>query len=154
MDAERHRNEAGPAREASRGHRREPSFYRHGPRIVGLKPRPSESPIAPRRPNRGQPVGRRDGSNQERRRRSGRLRRHVEALVHPVDKVHVGDAWRPEHDAVAGRSAEPGMGGLIFGPDVRLDLDDPAGAQAAGGLLMDEARPDEGVSRLEGRRRE
>jgi hypothetical protein len=46
------------------------------------------------------------------------------------------------------------MGGEIVGPDVGLDLDDPAGAQAAVGLDMDQTRPDEGAGSREGRRRE
>ena len=46
------------------------------------------------------------------------------------------------------------MGGLVVGPDVGLDLDDPAGAQAAARFLMDEARADEVAGRLESWRRE
>ena len=37
------------------------------------------------------------------------LRHDVEAVVHPVDKVHVGHPRRPEHDGIAGRAAEARM---------------------------------------------
>ena len=55
---------------------------------------------------------------------------HVQAVVHPVDKVHVGDARRPVHDRVPRGPPEAGMRGAVVLADVRLDLDDPADARA------------------------
>ena len=59
----------------------------------------------------------------------------VEAVVHPVDKVHVGDARRPGHDPVAVGRAEPRVRRAVVLADVRLDLDDPPDAAAARGSV-------------------
>ena len=45
--------------------------------------------------------------------------------MHAVDKVHVGDARRPEHDPVARRRAHPRVRRAVVLADVGLDLDDP-----------------------------
>ena len=57
--------------------------------------------------------------------RAGRFGHDVQAVVHPVDKVHVGMPGRPEHDPVAGGLAEAGVRRPIVAADVGLDLDDP-----------------------------
>ena len=72
-----------------------------------------------------------DGADEQRGRPSGGLGDDVQAVVHPVDKVHVGDPGRPEHDRVAGRPAEPGVRRAVVLADVGLDLDDPPDAAAA-----------------------
>jgi hypothetical protein len=59
-------------------------------------------------------------------------------------------ARRPEHDPVAGRLAEPGVGSAIALADVGLDLDDPADP-AAGRVVADQAGADERAARLERR---
>ena len=75
-----------------------------------------------------------------------RFGHHVEAVVHPVDKVHVGMARRTEHDPVARGLAEAGVRGAIVAPEVGLDLDDPTDAPS-GRVVADEARPDERARR-------
>ncbi len=47
-----------------------------------------------------------NGAHEQRRRFAGGFGHHVEAVVHPVDKVHVGMAGRTEHDPVARRLPE------------------------------------------------
>ena len=71
-----------------------------------------------------------DGADEHRAGGPGRAGDHVQAVVHPVDKVHVGDARRPEHDRVAGRPPEAGVRRPVLGAVVGLDLDDPARAPA------------------------
>src|SRR4051794_22836350 len=91
-----------------------------------------------------------DGAHQHGSRRAVRFGHHVEAVVHPVDKVHVGPAGGPEHDPVAGGLAEPRVRGTIVSADVGLDFDDPAGP-TPGRVVADEARPDQRASGLGGR---
>ena len=55
-----------------------------------------------------------DGADQDGGRASGRLGDDVEAVVHAVDKVHVGDARRPEHDPVPGRGPHAGVRGPVL----------------------------------------
>jgi hypothetical protein len=59
-------------------------------------------------------------------------------------------AGRPEHDPVAGRFAETGVGGAVVPADVGLELDDPSDP-STGRIVADEARPDERSGRREGR---
>ena len=74
--------------------------------------------------------------------------------MHPVDKVHVGDALRPVHDRVPGGEPEPGVGSPVLLTDVGLELDDPAhtpggvGAMRVAGVAY-QSRPEECGSRLE-----
>jgi hypothetical protein len=59
---------------------------------------------------------------------------------------------RSEHDPVASRLAEPGVGGAIAPSDVRLELDDPADA-SPGRVVTNESGADErsrGVDRRGG----
>ena len=51
---------------------------------------------------------------------------HVQGVIHPVDKVHVGDARRAEHDRRSASRTEAGVRRLVLGPQVRLHLDDAA----------------------------
>ena len=83
-----------------------------------------------------------DGAHEHGGGRAVRFGHHVEAVVHPVDKVHVGPAGRPEHDRVPGGPAEAGMRGTVVAADVGLDFDDPPDA-AAGGVVADEAGADQ-----------
>ena len=97
------------------------------------------------------PLEWRDGTDEHRRRSAGGLGHDVQAGVHPVDKVHVGDARRPEHDPVAGRATKAGVGGEIGLTDVRLDLDDPADSWRPARLLADEKDAEQIVGRILGR---
>ena len=96
------------------------------------------------------PVERLDGADEHGGGHAGRFGHHVEAVVHPVDKVHVGMAGRPEHDPVAGGLAEPGVRRAIVRPEVGLDLDDPADPPP-GRIVADEPGADEGAAGVEGR---
>ena len=69
-----------------------------------------------------------DGSDQHRRRASGGLRDNVQTVVHAVDKVHVRDSRRPEHDLIPPGPAESGVGGEVVLADVGLYLDDSSDA--------------------------
>ena len=103
---------------------------------------------------------RRMGQRRRAARRRGRAARRacpavsvddVQAVVHPVDKVHVGPARRPVHDRVPGGRAEAGVGGPVVLADVGLDLDDPghppAGARRRGPGAPRAARPASSVGR-------
>jgi hypothetical protein len=90
-----------------------------------------------------------DGADQQRGRRSLGFRDHVQTVVHPVDKVHVGMAGRPEHDPVALGLAKARMRGQIVLADVRLELDDPTDTSAAG-VVADQPRAEQRPSRFEG----
>ena len=57
---------------------------------------------------------------------------------------------RPEHDPVARGLAEARMRGPVVGPDVRLDLDDPAGT-TAGLVVAHQPRADERARGLQRR---
>src|SRR5213075_679523 len=62
----------------------------------------------------------------------------VEHLVDAVAEVDVGHAGGTEHHAVALRASEPGMAREVLGAEIRLGLDDDAGAP-----LVDEHGADE-----------
>ena len=101
------------------------------------------------------PVDRLDGADQHGGGAALGLGDDVQALVHPVDKVHVGDPRRPEHDRVARRPAEAGVRGAVVLADVRLDLDDPpdAAGRARPPAVADEVRAEQrprGVERRAG----
>ena len=72
-----------------------------------------------------------DGADEQRGRSRRGLGDDVQAVVHAVDKVHVGDARRPEHDPVARGRAHAGVRCTIVPADVSLDLHDPAGSRAS-----------------------
>ena len=98
-------------------------------------------------PHAVEPDERFDGADQHRGRSPGRLDDHVQAVVHPVDKVHVGDARWSRHDPIAGRRAEAGVRGQVLRPTVGLDLDD-ARLTAPGVVVADQpdtqqGRPDD-----------
>ncbi len=83
-----------------------------------------------------------DGADEDCGRPAGRLGDHVQTVVHPVDKVHVGDPGRPGHDVVASRRREAGMRGAVLRPSVRLGLDD-APLAPPGLVVTDQARPEQ-----------
>ena len=55
---------------------------------------------------------------------------NVQAVVHPVHKVHVGVSGRPEHDSVAARPSEARVGGLVVLTSIRFEFYDPANSYA------------------------
>ena len=85
-----------------------------------------------------------DGPHEHGRRPTLRFRDKVQAVVHTVDKVHVGIAGRTEHDGISFRPAESSMGGQIVGTDVGLDFNDPANSYA-GEVLSDQSAADQGA---------
>ena len=89
-----------------------------------------------------------DGADQKCGRCAAWFGHHVQAVVHPVDKVHVGQARRSEHDPVARRLTEASVRCPVVASDVCLDLDDPPDS-AAGGILPDEPCADERVAGLQ-----
>ena len=96
-----------------------------------------------------------DGADEQRGREGDGPGHDVETVVHAVDKVHVGDARRPEHDLVPGRGPHPGMRRAIVRAHVGLDLDDPADTAACPGSvrIADEAGAEQrpgGVERVPG----
>ena len=93
-----------------------------------------------------------DRADEDRRRPSLGLGHDVQAVVHPVDKVHVGPARGPVHDGVARGPPEARVRRAIVLADVRLDLDDPSRSPGRAGLAVaNERQPDQGRSDLEGR---
>ena len=58
---------------------------------------------------------------------SFRLAGDVQAVVHAVDEVDVGEARRSEENGIAGGLADVGMGSGIVEPEIGFDLDDAAG---------------------------
>ncbi len=103
------------------------------------------------RSHRVDPIERLDGANEQCGGRSRRFGDDVEAVVHPVDKVHVGDPGRPEHDGIAAGLAEPGVARPVGFTEIRLELDDPAGAPGCVGLIADEQGSQKPARGLEGR---
>ena len=88
------------------------------------------------------PFERLDGSDEHGRRLAFGSGDDVEAVIHPVDKVHVGDARPSEHDPVPSGLAKPGVRRLVVASPVRLDFDDPAGPPTAG-VVADQASADQ-----------
>ena len=123
VDAERGPHEPRAARQAMVGDAVQPPPCRDD---AGLGPTGAPATIP------GEAIGphaldaeqRFDGANQHRGRPAGRLGDHVQAVVHPVDKVHVGESRRPRHDPVPGRRREAGMRREVLRTTVRLDFDD------------------------------
>src|SRR5262245_27504775 len=142
------RGEAGLRKVSETGDR---SFTRHvGPWIRrSATPRAGDSCLA----HRARARDRLDRANQHGRRTTLGLRDDVQALVHPVDKVHVGPSGGPVHDGVAGGPPEARMGGSVVLADVRLHLDDAADAAglAVGAWLSDEQRAKQRMRGAEGR---
>ena len=117
---------------------------------IGRRAATVASPARSGGPHRVETAKRLDGPDEQRGGPSGRLGDDVQAVVHPVDKVHVGRAREPVHHGVPGGPAEPGVGGPVVLADVRLDLDDP-GDPDAGGVLADEPGAEELAAGVEGR---
>ena len=95
-----------------------------------------------------QALERLDRAHQDRGRAAHRFGNDVEAVVHPVDKVHVGMARRPEHRPVAGGRPEARVRCPVVNADVGLDLDDPPGPEA-GLIVADESRAKQASGGLE-----
>jgi len=110
----------------------------------------THDPLGPSRPHRVDALDRLDRADEERRRPADPLADDVQAVVHPVDKVHVGDPGRPVHDRVATSPPEAGMGRLVILADVRLELDDAAGT-ATWTVVPDEPAAKERSPDLQGR---
>ena len=95
-----------------------------------------------------QALQRLDRAHEDRGRAARRLGDDVEAVVHPVDKVHVGMAGRPEHRPVAGGRPEARVRCPVVDADVCLDLDDPPGPEARL-VVADESRAEQASGGLE-----
>ena len=111
VDAERGGDQPGPAGEAAVREALEPAP--RGSPGVG----PCRRVACRARPAGAHRVGPSSGSTARISTAAGApvgLSDHVQAVVHPVDKVHVGDARRPEHDRVAGRPPEAGVRGEVL----------------------------------------
>lgn len=68
-----------------------------------------------------------NGSNQHGGGKLLPLRDHVEAVIHAVDEIHVGEAGRAVEHVGSFRSPFRGMAGLILRPDIGFDFNDFAG---------------------------
>jgi len=64
------------------------------------------------------------GSDQHRSRKFCLLRHDIQAVIHAIDHVDVGDAWRPEQNLGPQRPSLGGMASQIVWADVRFDLND------------------------------
>ena len=114
---------------------------------------PGDRPGEPIRAHALDALERLDGADQKGGRGAGRFRDHVQAGMHPVDKVHVGVSGRPEHDPVPGGLAKAGVRSEVLAADVRLDLDDPPDTPT-GVVVTDESGTQKGSTGLERRTRE
>src|SRR6185437_908491 len=72
------------------------------------------------------------GANEHRARRAFGARDGIEAPVHAVDEIDVGDAWGAVERRSARCAARGGVAGEVVLADVRLGLDDAAGGDAVG----------------------
>ena len=149
IDREPGRHEPGPRVKCRLGGRPSRAASRFSRQRPALAPRPP--PRQPRVAHRVGALERLDGADEDRRGSSLGLRDDVQAVVHPVDKVHVGDTGRPVHDRVAARPPEPRVRCAVVLADVRLDLDDPPDAAAGVAVVADQPRPDQRRRDLEGR---
>ena len=89
-----------------------------------------------------------DRAHEDRGRAAGRFGDDIEAVVHPVNKVHVRMAGRPEHRPVACSWPEARVRCPVAHADVCLDLDDPPGT-ASGLVVTDESRAEQASGGLE-----
>lgn len=113
----------------------------HAQRIA-QPPRPGGNALVGDRPGGGSPAGAEcggtrsphlldpldglDGPDEDGGRFTFRPARHVQAVVHPVDKVHVGPAGSTEHDGRPFGQSCPGVRGTVVGAAIGLDFHDPA----------------------------
>ncbi len=104
----------------------------------------------PARAHQLQTVDGLDRADEQRRRPAGSFGDDVQAVIHPVDKVHVGETGRPEHGSIACRPPEAGVGRPVVLADVRLELDDPARPPASG-VVSDQPCAEKRAGRLERR---
>src|SRR5438093_634259 len=81
-------------------------------------------------------------ADEDRRPEPLRLGREVEAVVHAVDAIHVGEPGRTEHRVVPRRRSRAGVRGGL-GADVRLDLDQARGLAVVGEDLAEEVAGDD-----------
>ena len=95
------------------------------PRHRGTRP----DPIHPGRAHLFAAADRLNSPNQQCRCPPLGLRDYVQTVMHSVDKVHVRDSGRTEHDCIASRAAGAGMGRQVFLPDVGLHFHDSAGSR-------------------------
>ena len=156
VEIERRRDEAGTARDAhvGQGGKAGRLGFPRAFRRCAATGRPD---LEARRPPRAHARERLDGADEQCGRPTGRFGDDVQAVVHPVDKVHVGDAGRPVHHRVAGGPPEAGVRRPVLLADVRLELDDPALAAvdrafaSVAGPLADQTRPQQPAGRRERR---
>jgi len=79
---------------------------------------------------------------------TGEAGHDVQAVVHPVDKVHVGEPCGSEHERRSRRAPGTCVRRTIIRPAVGLDFHDPARARGQPWFLAHEERPEEGGCRL------
>jgi hypothetical protein len=153
VDAEGSGHEPGPRGQAVR---RKPgqAGRRGGVRRITAGSTSRDALFEPGAPHRVFALERLDGADEDRGRPADGLGHDVQAVVHPVDKVHVGDPRRPVHDRVPGGPAEAGVRRTVVFADVRLDLDDPAPSLQAVAIFPDEVCTEESRGDLERRSRE
>ena len=116
-----------------------------------VEPAAGQGPVEARKPHLAQAGDGFNGANEDRGRSTGRFGDHVEAVVHAVDKVHIGQSGRSVHDRVAGGPAEPGVARLVLLADVCLDLDDATDARFVTADLPDETDAQQVARGLEAR---
>jgi hypothetical protein len=146
VDAERCGHHPGPACESVDGGALQPAACR----LATLR-----GPAGALAQRHGEPVGAHSiearewlhGPDQDRGRGTLLPAHDVQTVIHPVDKVHVGDAGRPGHDPVATGAAEPRMRRQVVWTTVGLDLDDPSLAPA-GFVLANQAGGEQDASGL------
>jgi hypothetical protein len=94
-----------------------------------------------------EPVDRFDRADEHGGRTAVEIGHHVEAVVHPVDKVHVGVARRACHDRVPCGGAKAGVRRQILRTAVRLGLHDPTHAPTGHVVTHDERAEQESGGR-------
>src|ERR1039458_6424714 len=87
-----------------------------------------------------------EGANEDASRDAGWFADQVEALIHPIDEVHIGVARRPKDDLGARSNAARGVGGLVVCAQVGFGFDDDAGGGA-----VDEDFAEQGAGDIDSR---
>ena len=148
IDPEGRADQAGPARQAVV--RRPFQAGQFGGFVPAEAAPPLGGHVRPIGPHRRETLEGFDRADEQGGRAPVRAGHDVQAVIHPVDKVHVGDARRPEHDRVPLRPARTGMRRPVVGARIGLQLHDPPDPTAVG-VLTDQPRAEQVPCRLEGR---
>jgi hypothetical protein len=113
--------------------------------VVGRRPKSGFQPLDPGPTHRVDPGDRFDRSHEQGGRTSVGFGYDVQAVVHPVGKVHVGSSGQTEHRRIACGSAGMGVRGEVLAAHICLDLDYAADA-GTGTAAPDQARADQVAS--------